>query len=305
MYKEISNKILNPILGKAVKAFTQAQHPPNPIDASNVFSLKERLQLGDLVLVSGTARISNVVKVLTRSKWSHVVIYVGDRRDLLTEEEKEEWGSKYGADSMKHLAIDADPIKGVHLKPIDDFAGYVLRHCRAQALDKQDCQKVVDVAIAQMGREYDIKHILKLLLFFALPWELLPAIARRKIRDFTLSEDDRICSRVIAEAFHSVGYPIRPLKIVKYKSQEKNKISSILSGIKNKRKTASKLLLNGKISPALKRLTRHNKTEIQLGAPRHITPADYDLSKFFVIIKDQQDLNIDYKDAKLFCPLPD
>ena len=230
MYKEISNKIL----GKAVKAFTQSQYPPNPIDASNIVSLRQRLKLGDLVLVSGTARISTVVKVLTRSKWSHVVIYVGNRKDLLEEKEIEEWSSKFGADSMEHLVIDADPIKGVHLKPVDDFAGYVLRHCRAQALDQEDCQKVVDVSIAQMGREYDIKHILKLLLFFALPWELLPAVARRKIRDFTLSEDDRICSRVIAEAFHSVGYPIRPLKIVNYKTKEKNKLSAILSGMKHK-----------------------------------------------------------------------
>ena len=301
MYKEISNKML----GKAVKAFTQSQYPPNPIDASNIVSLRQRLKLGDLVLVSGTARISTVVKVLTRSKWSHVVIYVGNRKDLLEEKEIEEWSSKFGADSMEHLVVDADPIKGVHLKPVDDFAGYVLRHCRAQALDQEDCQKVVDVSIAQMGREYDIKHILKLLLFFALPWELLPAVARRKIRDFTLSEDDRICSRVIAEAFHSVGYPIRPLKIVNYKTKEKNKLSAILSGMKHKRKTASKLLMSGKLSPALKRLSSQNKTEIQLGAPRHITPADYDHSKFFVIIKDEQDLNIDYKDAKLFCPLPE
>ncbi len=301
MIKEIPAKIL----GKAVKSFTQSLHPPSPIDASNLFSLKSRIKLGDVVLVSGTARVSKVVKVLTRSKWSHVVIYVGNRKDLLSEKEINEWSVKYGLDCMEHLVIDADPIKGVHLKPVDDFAGYVLRHCRAQALDSEDCNKVVDVAISQLGREYDIKHILKLLLFFAVPWELLPELVRRKIRDFTLSEDDRICSRVIAEAFHSVGYPIRPLKIVSYKAPQKKKLSTIFNGIKNNRKTASKLLMSGKLSPAIKRLSSKPKTEIQLGAPRHITPADYDLSKFFVIIKDEEDLNISYKNAKLFCPLPE
>jgi len=301
----VIREIPSNILGKVVKSFTHPLHPPSPIDASNLFSLKSRIKLGDVVLVSGTARVSKVVKVLTRSKWSHVVIYVGSRKDLLSEKEIEEWTIKYGSDCMEHLVIDADPIKGVHLKPVDDFAGYVLRHCRAQALDSEDCKKVVDVAISQLGREYDIKHILKLLLFFAIPWELLPELVRKKIRDFTLSEDDRICSRVIAEAFHSVGYPIRPLKIVSYKAPQKKKFSSIINGIKNNRKTASKLLMGGKLSPALKRLSSKPKTEIQLGAPRHITPADYDLSKFFIIIKDEEDLNISYKNAKLFCPLPE
>ncbi len=51
------------------------------------------------------------------------------------------------------------------------------------------------------------------MLFFAVPWELLPQGVRRFVSDFTLSEHDTICSRVIDEAFESVNYPIRPTYI--------------------------------------------------------------------------------------------
>ena len=280
-------------------------HSQNALDVSNLESLKSRIKHADLILVCGTARISKVVKVLTMSQWSHVVLYVGDRSELLGEKEKKEWVERYGPRCLKHLVIDADPIRKVHLKPLDDFTGLMLRHCRAEALSQADKQKVISDALSQLGREYDIKHILRLLVFFAFPWELLPEVARKWVTDFTLSEDDRICSRVIAEAFHSVGYPIRPLKIITYKSAQKSPLSKLVKGFRLRRRSTVQLLMRGKINPALKRLTRSKNIEIHLGGPRHITPSDYDLSRFFTIIKDEEDLNIDYTQAKIFCPLPD
>ena len=307
-YKAIERRfhsIVERTVERAVKALTDPLHTQNPLDVSNIISLRSRLKPADLVLVCGTARISRVVKVLTISKWSHVVMYVGDRRELLSIEEQKEWTDKYGQESLEHLVIDADPIRKVHLKPIDDLTGLMLRHCRAEALSENDSEKVITEAISQLGKRYDVKHILRLLVFFAFPWELLPEVARKWVRDFTLSEDDRICSRVIAEAFHSVGYPIRPLKIVTYKATSKNSIAKLARGLRQRRKSATQLLLRGKISPALKRLTRSKSIEIHLGGPRHITPSDYDLSRFFSIIKDEEDLNIDYSQAKIFCPLPE
>lgn len=279
---------------------TQPRAVYNPAQVSNISALKSRLRLGDVVLISGNARISHVVKLLTLSQWSHVVLYVGDRKDLLKEEEIERWTKKFGANSLKHLVVDADPVYGTHLKPMDDFVGLMARHCRAEALTKEDCDAVVSHALAQLGREYDVGHILRLLGFYAVPWELFPETLRRLFTDFYLSEDDRICSRVLAEAFHSVGYPISPREVFATRSDFHERALGLAYGIRNKRKSAVKLFTAGRFGEAYSRLGS-KKYYISLQVIRHITPADYDLSRFFTVIKDKEDTNFDYKSARTLC----
>jgi hypothetical protein len=245
------------------------------------------------------------VKVLTTSQWSHVVLYIGDRQDLLTEAEKEEWTARFGAASLRHLVIDADPVRRVHLKPIDDYVGLMLRHCRPEALTVDDVDVVLQNALSQLGREYDVKHILRLLLFFSFPWEILPESFRRLSTDFTLSEDDRICSRVVSEAFHSVGYPIRHAAIVRDRGAIHRTALGFATGLRHRGRTAARLLVGGRVRAALSRLTDKRYTEIQLKGERHITPSDYDMSRFFSVIKDAEDLAIDYREARSFCPVPE
>ena len=301
----IPRRLLRLVVDAAVRALTNPSRSYSPSEVSNVGNLKRRVKLGDVILVSGNARISTVVKVLTMSQWSHVVLYVGDRRDLLSEKELEEWTRRYGEKSLRHLVIDADPIRRVHLKPLDDYVGLMVRHCRAEALTSDDTKTVIDVALSQLGREYDVRHIISLLFFFAFPWELLPHSWRRVITDFTLSEDDRICSRVLSEAFHSVGYPIRPLRVVPHRGKVENKALGFAVGMKRRSRSAMKLLMGGRIKPALNRMTDTKYAEIHLRGPRHLTPSDYDLSRFFSVVKDESDLKIAYKEARILCPLPE
>jgi hypothetical protein len=302
--KDVPVGILHSVADGAIRALTDPVRLYSPTEVTDVKSLKSRLELGDVVLVCGNARISYVVKMLTVSQWSHVVLYVGDRRDLLTEQEKEEWSALFGEASLKHLVIDADPVRRVHLKPLDEYTGLMLRHCRAEALTSDDAKRVVDSALSQLGREYDVKHILRLLLFFSFPWEFLPETFRRFTTDFTLSETDRICSRVVSEAFHSVGYPIRHSEIVRDRGALHNTALGFAFGLRHRGKTAAKLLAGGRVRAAFSRLTDKRYTEIHLKGERHITPADYDLSRFFAIIKDRDDLGIDYKNARSSCTFP-
>lgn len=301
LYYPLTRKIVD----WAVRALTDPLKLPNPAEASDLRSMKKRLRAGDVLLVCGNARISSVVKVLTISPWSHVVMYVGDARHLLTVEERTEWTRRFGEASLRHLVLDADPVRKVHLKPLDDYAGLMVRHCRAAAITSEDMQRVLSNALSQLGRQYDVKHIVRLLFFFAFPWELLPESWRRFATDFTLSEDDRICSRVLAEAFHSVGYPIRPLRMIQHRGSFHRKALGVAFGMRSRSKSALKLLLGGRLSSAVSRLSDKRYAEIHLTAARHITPADYDLSRFFVILKDDDDLRIPYRQAKILCPLPD
>ena len=301
--RNAGTRALEGVTNWAVRMMTDPVKLYSPNDVTDVRKLEERLEVGDVILVSGNARISYVVKLLTLSQWSHVVLYVGDRRDLLTPAEVEEWEARYGRASLQHLVIDADPVRRVHLKPIDEYVGLMLRHCRPEALSKDDVERVVDSALGQLGREYDVKHIFRLLLFFAFPWELLPESVRRLSTDFTLSETDRICSRVVSEAFHSVGYPIRHAELIRDRGALHRTALGFATGLRYRGRTAARLLAGGRVRAAMTRLTDRRYVEIHLKGERHITPADYDLSRFFSVIKDGEDLEIDYRRATSFCPI--
>jgi len=41
-------------------------------------SLKQHLKPGDVVLVEGDQRVSQVIRYLTQSSWSHCALYIGD-----------------------------------------------------------------------------------------------------------------------------------------------------------------------------------------------------------------------------------
>lgn len=299
MFKQIIDKIVDAFIA----LLTKPGAPVHGADAPNLPVLKKSLRAADVILVSGTSRISYVVKVLTLSPWSHVVLYIGDRKDLLSEEEKEEWRNKYGEDSMQHLVLDADPLHKVHLRPLDDYTKYMLRHCRPEALTKEDRKKVVEHSLKQLKKHYDVSHIIRLLFFFATPWELLPQGFRRFITDFSLSEHDTICSRVLAESFESVGYPIRPTYIQYGQGTLSREALRITKGLRHRGKTAFRLLRGGKIGPAISRLTDNRYTEIHLRGARHVTPADYDLSRFFSIQKSPEDLSVEYWNAQTSCAI--
>ena len=299
----VPRRLLKRVVKKAVALLTDPIRLYGPSEVTNLKALKRRVKPCDVLLVCGNARISHVVKILTLSQWSHVVLYVGDKRELLSEKDRNEWIKEFGESSLKHLVIDADPVRGVHLKPLNEYVGLMVRQCRPEALEAEDKERVIDIALSQLGRRYDLKHIIRLLFFFAFPWEVLPESFRRFITDFTLSEDDRICSRVLAEAFNAVGYPIRPLEVIENRRTVHKKALGYASALKHRGRSAALLLAGGRVGAALERLTDERYLEIHLKGARHITPADYDLSRFFSVIKDTEDLKIDYQHAKTLCPI--
>src|SRR6516165_2537960 len=65
------------VLTKPLKSYEL--HSPN-----DMASLKRHIRRGDVVLVEGNERISECIKYLTQSSWSHSALFVGDeplRRD--------------------------------------------------------------------------------------------------------------------------------------------------------------------------------------------------------------------------------
>ncbi len=75
------------VVNLAVKLLTKPLSEDTPRIPNDMARLKRYIRKGDVVLVEGNERISECIKYLTQSSWSHSAIYVGDeplRRDPLT-----------------------------------------------------------------------------------------------------------------------------------------------------------------------------------------------------------------------------
>jgi len=198
----------NKVFAVATRALTKPRGNytlllPNDFDA-----LLGVIRPGDVILVDGDQRVSQVIKYLTQSTWSHSVLYVGD--DLLRRfpAEREALIAKHGRDA-EHMMIEA-LLEGVLASPLSKYASFNLRICRPIGLQREDLQRILDEVIAQIGLRYDVKNLLDLARYF-FPVSLIPRRFRRRALQFGSGLTTQvICSSIIGRAFQNVGFPILP-----------------------------------------------------------------------------------------------
>ena len=185
---------------------TYVQRVPN-----DVAKLKKTLRKGDVLLVEGDQRISQVIRYLTQSSWSHCAIYVGDEPlHCLPADDAAALRARLG-DEAQHLLVEAEAGAGVTISPLSKYERYNIRICRPQGLHREDVDEVVRHVLDHLGVRYNVRHIFELARFF-FPVSLVPRRWRRAALTFGRSPAGRaaICSTMIADAFTRVGYPILP-----------------------------------------------------------------------------------------------
>jgi hypothetical protein len=62
----------------AARLLTKPRAGYTRIQPNNLAKLRHAIRKGDVVLVDGDQRVSEVIKYLTQSSWSHAAIYVGE-----------------------------------------------------------------------------------------------------------------------------------------------------------------------------------------------------------------------------------
>lgn len=177
---------------------------------NNPERLKKHIRPGDVLLVEGKSRISQIIKYLTQSSWSHSAIYVGDHIGLRGDPLAKQYQELYGEEA-RHLLVEAELSSGVNAVPLSKYLDYNLRLCRPYSLSVGDLERVIDDVISHIGDRYDRKQIVDLGRYLT-PFPLIPARLRRKA--FFLGPSGSrsvICSTLIARAFLNVHYPILPL----------------------------------------------------------------------------------------------
>ena len=71
---------------------------------NDMAQLRRYIRKGDVLLVEGNERISEVMKYLSQSSWSHAALYVGDEPLRRSPEMRRELIEKYG-DEANYLLV--------------------------------------------------------------------------------------------------------------------------------------------------------------------------------------------------------
>ena len=262
MFNKIKSALKRSITARLTKKSTDYFYRiPN-----NMKKLKKHIQKGDVVLVEGNQRLSELIKLFTQSHWSHNTFYVGDELIKKGSLHREQILSEFGEEA-EHMVVEAITGKGVIASPLDKYEFYNLRVCRPYGIDANDLNEVIKYVIGNIGRDYDNRNIFDIA-FTLLPFGLNPW--KKKSMEICIGACDEFtvtCSGLTAKSFHIVGYPISP---------------------------AINIAKDEKIPIEDENPYGHNFTKRHFS---HITPADFDLSPNFNIIKFNiiEDGDFDYK----------
>jgi len=245
------------LLTKPLKNYT----PRFPNDLT---ALKRNVRKGDIILVEGEQRVSEVIKYLTQSSWSHVALYIGDELVRRHHPQLGQVRAAFGEEANT-LIIEALVDEGVIVSPLSKYINFNIRVCRPHNLRKDHLQKILDDVIGQLGYTYDLKNVFDLARYF-LPVSLIPRRFRRKALQFGSGLPTQvICSSIFAAAFDKVGFPIVPQ--ITRNSLTVSQPPSLLSQFLPWTNGGPPRFIFRRSHPTL------------------ITPRDFDLSPYFQIIK--------------------
>jgi hypothetical protein len=172
--------------------------------------LSYELRPGDVILVEGRSRVSNVIKQITQSPWTHSALYIGRIYDIRDPQLQQRVRMAYQGDLNEQLMVEALLGQGTIIVPMSKYRKDHVRICRPTGLMPEDAQQVMAHAIDHLGLDYDVRHLLDLARFF-FPWTILPRRWRSSLFEHNAGTPTRtVCSSLLASAFNSVDFPILP-----------------------------------------------------------------------------------------------
>lgn len=208
--------------------------------------LSYEIRPGDVILVSGRSRVSEVIKIVTQSHWSHSALYIGRLHDIHSENHRKVIESNYNFEPTQQLIIETEIGKGTVVSLLSNYENEHLRICRPRGLRQEDANAIINFCIQHIGSEYDVRQFLDLARFL-FPWHWLPRRWRSSLFQHNAGKVTKeVCSTLIARAFGMVDFPLLPHILVEEEEQ---------------------------------------RFELLHRNPRLFTPSDFDFSPYFDIIK--------------------
>lgn len=205
MFKRVAG-----FLYKLIADWLIREEPPATVPLCDFERLQYEVRPADVLLVEGRSRISEVIKLVTQSSWTHTALYIGRLYDIADPQLRQHVQQYYHGDPNEQLLVEAELGEGTIISPISKYTTYHLRICRPQGLTPNDAQKTIKFCINRLGMDYDVRHILDLARFL-FPWAILPRRWRSSLFERSAGTSTRtVCSSLLADAFTKVKYPILP-----------------------------------------------------------------------------------------------
>ncbi len=225
--------------------FISEERPNTDFPLCDFERIRYELRPCDVLLIEGRSRISEVIKQITQSSWSHACLYIGRIHDVDNPELQQMLAAHFNGDMNMQLVIEGYLGKGTIVSPLENYRGDHIRICRPRGLSRPDAQNVTAFAINKLGTGYHIRQLFDLARFLV-PWSILPRRWRSSLFEYHAGTPTKtVCSSMIAEAFSSIDFPILPV-------------------VKRHEETGLELFVRN---------------------PRLFTPSDFDYSPYFDIIK--------------------
>lgn len=233
------------IITKAFVKWLTHERPALEFPLCDFDKTRFELRPGDVLLIEGRSRVSEVIKQITLSPWSHASLYIGRIHDIEDADLRNKLHRLHPYEPNTQLVIESYIDKGTIATPLEAYRNDHIRVCRPRGLSRQDANAVIHYAVEKLGTPYAVRQVLDLARFI-LPWGFLPKRWRSSLFEHHVGESTRtICSVMIAEAFGAIDFPILPV-------------------VKSHDKTGIELFVRN---------------------PRLFTPRDFDYSPYFEIIK--------------------
>lgn len=165
----------------------------------------------DVVLVEGQAHVSEVIKIVTMSPWTHAALAIGSLDSIKDHALHHKISQHYQGDPNEPLVIESLLGHGTVVNPLSAYRGQHLRICRPVKISLRDRKKVCAFALEHLGLDYDVRQLLDLarLMF---PYAILPRKWRSSLFSHNAGKPTQIvCSSMIARCFQHVQYPVLPI----------------------------------------------------------------------------------------------
>lgn len=185
------------------------QRKPREFPLSDFDRLQHEIRPCDVLLIEGRNRMSDVIKYMTRSAWSHAALYIGRLGDIEDPVLRRKVAQHYPCDEGTQLICEGYLGEGFRVTTLKEYREDHIRICRPKGLSYTDTQAVMAYAIHSLDKHYSVRHVFDLFRFL-LPWRILPKRLFSSLFTKSLDEHSDICSSMIAHAFIHIDFPILP-----------------------------------------------------------------------------------------------
>lgn len=198
-------------LGRKIVRWLTTEQPHTSPPLCDFDRVRYEVRPCDVILVEGRSRVSDIIRTITQSPWSHSALYIGRVHDVDDPDLRGKILSFYDGDPNEQLVIEAWLGEGTAVNPLSKYRDDTLRICRPTGLTRQDAQKVMEYSLQHLGFDYDLRQLLDLARFL-FPYSVIPRRWRSSLFEHNAGTPTRsVCSSMLAAAFAAVKFPVLPV----------------------------------------------------------------------------------------------